>query len=33
MVKPLLIETLDSSSSDMLECLDGDDDSDTWSYI
>ena len=32
-VKPLLIETIDSSSGDMLECLGGDDDSDTWSYI
>ena len=32
MVQPLLIEMSDSSG-DMLDCLVGDEDSDTWSYI
>jgi hypothetical protein len=32
-IKPLLVETSDNSSGDMLECPGGDEDSDTWSYI
>ncbi|CAB4038521.1 Hypothetical predicted protein [Paramuricea clavata] len=32
-IQPLLIETSDNSCCDMLECLGGDEDGDTWSYI